>query len=82
MKKKTSPINWSGFGFFLICVVLTEIVARLGWLTSYVPPPSQVFTALFQGLMNGDISSQIGVTLSVYIRDWPWRPRWRSSPAS
>jgi ABC-type nitrate/sulfonate/bicarbonate transport system permease component len=68
VQKKTSPINWSGFGFFLICVAFVEVFARLGWLTSYVPPPSQIFVALFQGLMNGDISSQIGVTLSVYIR--------------
>jgi ABC-type nitrate/sulfonate/bicarbonate transport system permease component len=68
LQKKTSPINWSGFGFFLVCVGFVEIFARLGWLTSYVPPPSQIFVALFQGLVNGDISSQIGVTLSVYVR--------------
>ena len=68
MQKKTSPINWSGFGFFLVCVAFVELFARLGWLTSYVPPPTAVFAALFQGLINGDISSQIGVTLSVYVR--------------
>jgi len=68
LQKKTSPINWSGFGFFLVCVAFVEVFARLGWLTSYVPPPSQIFVALFQGLVNGDISSQIGVTLSVYVR--------------
>jgi ABC-type nitrate/sulfonate/bicarbonate transport system permease component len=68
LQKKTSPINWSGFGFFLVCVAFVELFARLGWLTSYVPPPTLVFAALFQGLINGDISSQIGVTLSVYVR--------------
>ena len=68
MQKKRSSINWSGFGFFLVCVAFVELFARLGWLTSYVPPPTAVFAALFQGLINGDISSQIGVTLSVYVR--------------
>ena len=42
--------------------------ARLGWLTSYVPPPSEMFAALWAGSVNGDISSQIGITLSVYAR--------------
>ena len=68
MQNKKSPINWSGYGFFLVGVIVVEIVARLGWLTSYVPPPSSVFAALYQGMINGDISSQIGVTLSVYVR--------------
>jgi NitT/TauT family transport system permease protein len=68
VQKKSSPINWTGFGFFAVCVVFVEIFARLGWLTSYVPPPTAVFAALWAGLLNGDISSQIGVTLWVYIR--------------
>ena len=68
MQKKSSPVNWSGFGFFLICVAIVEVLARLGWLTSYVPPPSQIFVALWQGMLSGDISSQIGVTLWVYVR--------------
>jgi NitT/TauT family transport system permease protein len=68
VKKKSSPINWSGFGFFLLCVAIVEVLARRGLLTSYVPPPSQVFAALWTGLVNGDISSQIGITLSVYVR--------------
>lgn len=66
--RKTTSINWSGFGFFLVCIAIVELVARLGWLTSYVPPPSQIFAALWAELLNGDISSQIGVTLSVYAR--------------
>jgi NitT/TauT family transport system permease protein len=68
MQRKSSPINWSGFGFFLVCVGIVEVLARKGWLTSYVPPPSAIFAALWTGLINGDISSQIGVTLSVYVR--------------
>lgn len=68
MKAKSSPVNWTGFGFFFVCVVFVEIFARLGWLTSYVPPPSVIFGALWAGLINGDISSQIGVTLWVYVR--------------
>lgn len=66
--RKTSPINWAGFGFFLLCVAVVEVMARLGWLTSYVPPPSRIFAALWTGLIDGDISSQVGVTLSVYAR--------------
>ena len=68
MKKKTSPVNWTGFGFFLACAVIVEILARRGLLTSYVPPPSDILVALWQGLWNGDISSQIGITLWVYLR--------------
>jgi NitT/TauT family transport system permease protein len=61
-------INWSGYAFFFACVCVVEVLARLGWLTSYVPPPSQMFVALWRGLIDGDISSQVGITLSVYIR--------------
>ena len=46
--------------------MLVEILARLGLLTSYVPPPSLIFFALWRGLVDGSISSQVGVTLSVY----------------
>ena len=60
--------NWRGLAFFLACVACMEVAARLGWLTSYVPPPSAIFAALWSGLLSGDISSQIGVTLSVYAR--------------
>jgi ABC-type nitrate/sulfonate/bicarbonate transport system permease component len=66
--RKKSPINWAGFGFFVVCVAIVEVMARLGWLTSYVPPPSQIFGALWTGLIDGDISTQVGVTLSVYAR--------------
>ncbi|HEY5340237.1 MAG TPA: ABC transporter permease [Candidatus Aquilonibacter sp.] len=66
--RKWPAFNWSGFAFFLVCIGFVELFARLGWLTSYVPPPSQVFAALWTGLINGDISSQIGITLSVYAR--------------
>lgn len=68
MQKKRSPINWIGISFFICCVIVVEILARAGLLTSYVPPPSQMLVALWQGLLNGDISSQIGTTLLVYIQ--------------
>lgn len=68
MKKKTSPFNATGFGFFFVCVVIVEILARQGLLTSYVPPPSAIFYALWEGMINGEISSQILTTLSVYVR--------------
>ena len=67
MQRKSSPINLTGFGF--VVAVIIEILARLGWLTSYVPPPSEMFVALWQGLLPPfDISSQIGMTLGVYVR--------------
>jgi ABC-type nitrate/sulfonate/bicarbonate transport system permease component len=68
MTKKRSPVNWAGFGFFLLCVAIVEVLARKGLLTSYVPPPSQIFAALWTGLLDGDISGQIWATLSVYVR--------------
>ncbi len=68
MTKKRSPVNWTGFGFFLLCTAVVEVLARAGWLTSYVPPPSTILVALWTGLINGEISSQIFTTLSVYVR--------------
>jgi ABC-type nitrate/sulfonate/bicarbonate transport system permease component len=68
VKKNKSPINLTGFGFALLLTVVMEITARLGWLTSYVPPPTTIFAAMWTGLLNGDISSQIGTTLGVYFR--------------
>jgi NitT/TauT family transport system permease protein len=68
MTKKRSPVNWTGFGFFLLCVAIVEVLARKGLLTSYVPPPSEIFVALWQGLISGDISSQIGYTMWVYVQ--------------
>lgn len=66
--RKGSAGNAAGFGFFLVCVLIVEVLARKGLLTSYVPPPSSIFVALWQGLMNGEISSQIWTTLNVYVR--------------
>ncbi len=68
MKKKASPVNLTGFGFALVLTIIMEICARAGWLTSYVPPPTTIFAAMWTGLLNGDISSQIGTTLGVYFR--------------
>jgi ABC-type nitrate/sulfonate/bicarbonate transport system permease component len=68
VKKKRSPINLQGILFAVLLSVLWEVCARAGWLTSYVPPLSSIFVAMWQGLLNGDISSQIGTTLYVYFR--------------
>lgn len=67
MKRKRT-FNTTGFAFAVVLTLAWEYAARKNWLTSYVPPPSDVFTAMWQGLMNGDISSQIGTTLYVYFR--------------
>jgi len=64
--KKKSPINLNGIAFVLAFCVVIEVCARAGWLTSYVPPLTTIFAALWTGLLNGDISSQIGITLQVY----------------
>jgi ABC-type nitrate/sulfonate/bicarbonate transport system permease component len=78
VKKKQSPINLTGFGFALVLTIIMEITARLGWLTSYVPPPSVIFVALWHGLLDGDISSQIGITCRCTRAGWGSRPRRRS----
>jgi ABC-type nitrate/sulfonate/bicarbonate transport system permease component len=65
--KKRSPVNWTGFGFFLLCALIVEVLARKGYLTSYVPPPSTIVVALWQGLVDGEISSQILATMAVYV---------------
>ena len=43
--------------------IVVEVLARLGWLTSYVPPPSAVALALGEGLRSGELSSQVAATL-------------------
>jgi NitT/TauT family transport system permease protein len=55
-----------GIFFVLGVTIVVEILARLGWLTSYVPPPSVVAAALVEGLRNGDLSSQIAMTLGTF----------------
>jgi NitT/TauT family transport system permease protein len=65
-RRRLVGVNIPGLLFFLACIVLAEILARAGLLTSYVPPPSIIFAALFHGLIDGDISSQVGITLLVY----------------
>jgi ABC-type nitrate/sulfonate/bicarbonate transport system permease component len=68
VQKKASRFNLQGYAFVVVFIIFLEIAARAGWLTSYVPPPSVLFTALWRGLIDGDVSSQIGTTLGVYIR--------------
>jgi ABC-type nitrate/sulfonate/bicarbonate transport system permease component len=64
--KKARKFNLPGLLFAVGCIIVIEILARAGLLTSYVPPPSAMFVALVRGLADGDISSQVGVTLLVY----------------
>lgn len=66
--KKKSPINLAGIAFVLGFSLVIEVCARAGWLTSYVPPLTTIFSALWTGLVNGDISSQVATTLGVYVR--------------
>lgn len=55
-----------GLLFVLGMTAIVEIAARLGWLTSYVPPPSVIARALVVGLANGEISSEVGMTLIAF----------------
>jgi ABC-type nitrate/sulfonate/bicarbonate transport system permease component len=64
--RRVPQVNVPGLLFAVGVVILVEVLARLGWLTSYVPPPSIMFLALARGIASGDISSQVGVTLQVY----------------
>jgi NitT/TauT family transport system permease protein len=55
-----------GFLFVAGVTVVVEIITRLGWLSSYFAPPSAIVAALGQGLADGDISSQVGMTLLAF----------------
>ncbi|MEA2689760.1 MAG: hypothetical protein QOD51_2367, partial [Candidatus Eremiobacteraeota bacterium] len=55
-----------GLLFVLGMTALVEVLARLGLLSSYFPPPTAIAAALGQGLANGDITSQVGMTLSTF----------------
>ncbi len=52
-----------GAAFAVAITIAAEIAARRGLLSSYVPPPSATAAALWRGLVDGDISSQVGMTL-------------------
>lgn len=55
-----------GLLFVIGATVVVEVAARLGWLSSYFPPPSVILGALVAGLANGEISSQVGTTLLAF----------------
>lgn len=55
-----------GFLFIVGVTVAVELAARAGMLSSYFSPPSATIAALWTGLLNGDISSQVGMTLLTF----------------
>jgi len=61
-----APRALGGGALVLAVTLATEVLARLGLLTHYVPPPSAIVLALLEGLRSGEISSQIGMTLLVF----------------
>ena len=65
-RRDAFPAFAPGLGFVVAVTAVVEVAARLGWLSSYVPPPSSVVTALARGLANGEISSQVGATLVAF----------------
>ncbi|MBV9439083.1 MAG: ABC transporter permease [Candidatus Eremiobacteraeota bacterium] len=61
-----SPAFVPGLLFVAGVTVVVEILARLGLLSSYFPPPTAIVAALGQGLANGEITSQVGMTLATF----------------
>lgn len=57
------PAWFSGALLVVGITAAVEVLARLGVLTEYVPPPSVVAGALASGLTSGQISGQVGVTI-------------------
>lgn len=55
-----------GFLFVVAVTGLVELAARAGMLSSYFSPPSATIAALGAGIANGDISSQIWMTLKTF----------------
>lgn len=66
MRQALSRFNFAGFGFVIVLTLLWQVLAEHNLLTSYVPPPSQVFASMGRGLLDGNISSQIATTLTAY----------------
>lgn len=52
-----------GLLFVIGVTVVVEVLARAGLLSSYFPPPTAILAALGRGLIDGEISSQVGMTL-------------------
>jgi NitT/TauT family transport system permease protein len=59
-------INVKGWAFVVAVTVLLEAIVRAGLISDYFPPPTVMLTALAEGLISGEISSQIGATLLAY----------------
>jgi ABC-type nitrate/sulfonate/bicarbonate transport system permease component len=58
MSRAAAPL-----AFVAILLAALEALARTGRLSSFVPAPSAVAVALWQGLAGGDLALQAGVTL-------------------
>lgn len=64
VRRESSAAVWlPGAAFVLAVTAVVEIAARAGLLSAYFPPPSATIAALWRGLLDGDISSQVGMTL-------------------
>lgn len=55
-----------GLLFIIGVTAVLEVIARLGWLSSYFPAPSLIVTAMVREIFNGELSSQIVVTLAAF----------------
>jgi NitT/TauT family transport system permease protein len=59
--------NGRGLAFAVGLTVLLEILVRTGTLPDYLPPPSTIAAALVDGLGSGEIASEIGTTVGVFV---------------
>lgn len=56
--------KWSGFGFLVFLVALSEVTGRYGWVHEvFFPPASKVFVSLYEVIASGEIFRHIGVSL-------------------
>lgn len=54
----------SGFAFLAFLAVLWEVAGRAGWVHRlFFPPLSKILAALWDGVISGEISSHVGVSL-------------------
>lgn len=61
-------VNVKGWVFVLAFTVLLEVVVRLGILTQYFPPPTEIARALVATIVSGELSLEIGATLLAFAQ--------------
>jgi ABC-type nitrate/sulfonate/bicarbonate transport system permease component len=71
MSRLTSRFNWLGFSTFFGFIVLWELLIRLKLISfDYVPPPSEVFVAARDLILNGEMQLNLQHTLTAALVGW------------